>query len=61
MRKDKGAARASAERILGWPIARLAPCHGDPLELDAAGLAPHMTRLCGGRVEAPGAAAAAQT
>ncbi|HWO23794.1 MAG TPA: DUF4336 domain-containing protein [Kofleriaceae bacterium] len=49
MRKDRAAAQASAARILEWPIARLLPCHGDPIEIDAAGLAPHMTRLCGKR------------
>ena len=48
MRKDRDAARASAARILEWPIARLVPCHGEAIEIDAAGLAPHMTRLCGG-------------
>ncbi len=51
LRKDRAAARASVARILAWPIARVVPCHGDPIEIDAAGLAPHMTRLCGGRVE----------
>lgn len=50
LRKDRAAARASAERILAWPIARIAPCHGEPIELDAAGLAKHLTRMCGGRV-----------
>jgi hypothetical protein len=48
LRKDRAAARASAARILAWPIARVAPCHGEPIEIDAAGLAPHLTRLCGG-------------
>ncbi|HEU0035533.1 MAG TPA: hypothetical protein VFQ53_33210 [Kofleriaceae bacterium] len=47
LRKDKAAARASVERILAWPIARVAPCHGDAIEIDAAGLAPLMRRLCG--------------
>lgn len=50
LRKDRGAARASVARMMEWPIARLAPCHGEPAEIDAAGLAGHMTRLCGGRV-----------
>lgn len=53
LRTDRRAARESAERMLAWPIARVAPCHGDPVELDAAGFAPHLTRLCGGRVAAP--------
>lgn len=52
LRKDRVAARASAARILEWPIARVAPCHGDPIEIDAAGVAKHLTRLCGGRIEA---------
>ena len=51
LRKDRSAARASVSRILAWPIARIAPCHGEPVEIDPAGLAKHMTRLCGGRVE----------
>ena len=51
LRKDRAAARASVDRILGWPIARIAPCHGPAVELDAAGLAARMTRLYGGRIE----------
>ena len=50
LRKDRDAARASVARLLEWPIARVAPCHGEPAEIDGAGLAGHMTRLCGGRV-----------
>lgn len=50
-RKDKAAARASAARILAWPIARVAPCHGRAVEIDAAGLAGHLVRLCGGRAD----------
>lgn len=50
LRKDRGAARASVERIRKWPIARIAPCHGEAVEIDAAGFAKEMTRLCGGRV-----------
>jgi hypothetical protein len=52
LRKDRAAARASVARILEWPIARVAPCHGEPAEIDAAGLGKLMTRLCGGRVDA---------
>lgn len=51
LRKDRAAARASVDRILGWPITRIAPCHGPAVEIDAAGLAERMTRLYGGRVE----------
>jgi hypothetical protein len=50
LRKDRAAARASVERILGWPIARVAVCHGLPAQIDAAGLAPLMARLYGGPV-----------
>jgi hypothetical protein len=53
LRKDRAAARASAARILAWPIARIAPCHGDPVAIDAAGLATRMSRLHGGRIAAP--------
>ena len=38
-RKDKAAARASVERVLAWPIQRVAFCHGEPVAIDAAGLA----------------------
>lgn len=37
--KDKAAARASVERILAWPIERVAFCHGEPVAIDSAGLA----------------------
>ena len=53
LRTDRAAARASAHHILEWPIARVAPCHGTPIEIDAAAFAPHLTRLCGARIEAP--------
>jgi hypothetical protein len=38
-RKDKAAARASVERVLAWPIRRIAFCHGESVEMDSAGLA----------------------
>jgi hypothetical protein len=38
-RKDKAASRASVERILAWPIKRVAFCHGDSVVIDGAGLA----------------------
>jgi hypothetical protein len=53
-RKDRAAARASVDRILGWPVARVAMCHGAPIEIDAAGLALRMTRLYGGPVPRAG-------
>lgn len=58
MRRDRAAARASVERILAWPIARVVPCHGEPLAVDAATLATRMTRICGGRIALPLAAGA---
>lgn len=33
--RDRAAAGASARRILGWPIQRMVPCHGDVLSDDA--------------------------
>ncbi len=38
-RKDKAAARASVERVLAWPIQRLAFCHGESVAIDSAALA----------------------
>ena len=38
-RKDKAAARASVERVLAWPIQRVAFCHGESVVMDAAALA----------------------
>jgi len=38
-RKDKAAARASVERVLAWPIQRVAFCHGEAVATDSAGLA----------------------
>ena len=46
-RRDRAAARASLTRILAWPIAQIAPCHGEPCAIDAAGLAARATRLAG--------------
>ena len=48
--RDRAAARASLDKILAWPIARIAPAHGAPAELDAAALASLVTRAYGGRV-----------
>jgi hypothetical protein len=38
-RKDKAAARASVERVLAWPIQRVAFCHGESVAIDPAALA----------------------
>jgi hypothetical protein len=48
--RDRAAARASIDRILRWPIARVVPVHGEPCEIDAAGLAPRLSRAYGGAV-----------
>ena len=48
-RKDKRAARASIDRVLAWPIAQVAPCHGEPCAADADALAGLVTRAYGGR------------
>jgi len=37
-RKDKAAARAAMERVLAWPIQRVAFCHGDSVAIDSTGL-----------------------
>ena len=47
-RDDLAAARASVDRILAWPIQQVAPCHGEPIAVDADGLAPCLSRLYGG-------------
>lgn len=44
-RRDRDAAQASVERVLSWPITQVAPCHGEPCPIDAAALAPRLTRL----------------
>jgi hypothetical protein len=48
-RRDRAAARASVERILAWPIAQVAPCHGEPCPIDSKALAPLLYRLAGRR------------
>jgi hypothetical protein len=47
-RKDKDAIRASLDRVLAWPIARVVPCHGEVAELTSAELAPRLARGYGG-------------
>jgi hypothetical protein len=34
-RKDRDALRAALDRVLAWPLARLAPCHGAPTPVTA--------------------------
>jgi hypothetical protein len=57
LRRDRAAARGSIERILAWPIARIAPCHGEPIEIDAAALATRFRRIWGGPIAAAALAA----
>src|SRR5262249_46998696 len=47
-RKDRGAARASIDRVLAWPIARVVPCHGEVAEITAGELGPKLSRVYGG-------------
>jgi hypothetical protein len=51
--RDRAAARASIERLLAWPIERVAPCHGDVVAIDAAAFAPKLSRAYGGSVPVP--------
>lgn len=48
--RDRPAARASIDRMLGWPITTIAPVHGDAVAMSAATLAPKLSRSYGGRV-----------
>jgi len=48
--RDRAAARTSIDRILRWPIARVAPAHGEVQAIDAATLAGKLSRAYGGRV-----------
>ncbi|HTJ42902.1 MAG TPA: DUF4336 domain-containing protein [Kofleriaceae bacterium] len=48
LRRDRAAARGSVDRILAWPIERVAPCHGEAIAIDARGLARVVTRVYGG-------------
>lgn len=47
--KDRAAVRASIDRLLGWPIAAVLPVHGEAAAIDAAALAPKLSRAYGGR------------
>jgi hypothetical protein len=48
--KDKTAARASIDRVLGWPIATILPAHGESVAVTAADLAPKLARSYKGPV-----------
>ncbi len=51
--KDRAALRASIDRVLGWPIAVVLPAHGDAVTIDAAHLAPKLSRSYGRHVAVP--------
>ena len=46
--RDRAATRASLDRVLAWPIQRVAPCHGEVAAIDRAGLAQKLSRAYGG-------------
>ncbi len=46
-RKDRTAVRAALDTILAWPIAQVAPCHGDPMAVTADALRGVMGRAYG--------------
>lgn len=46
--RDRAAARTSIDRVLAWPIQRIAPVHGEPIEIDARAFAPNVARAYGG-------------
>lgn len=46
--KDRAATRSSLDRVLGWPIQRVAPVHGVPVDVTTPELAGRMTRAYGG-------------
>ena len=46
-RKDRAALRAALERVCAWPIAQVAPCHGEPVAVTAAELHVLMRRAYG--------------
>lgn len=50
--KDRAAVRASIDRVLAWPIRIVLPVHGEPVAIDAAALAPKLSRAYGRRVTA---------
>jgi hypothetical protein len=46
--RDRAAARASIDRVLAWPIQRVAPVHGEAIEIDSSAFAPRVARAYGG-------------
>jgi glyoxylase-like metal-dependent hydrolase (beta-lactamase superfamily II) len=46
-RRDRAALRAALDRVLAWPVAQVAPCHGNPVAVTAAELAAVMRRAYG--------------
>jgi hypothetical protein len=47
-RRSRADARRSIDRILDWPIARVAPCHGPACEIDSRALGTVLARAYGG-------------
>lgn len=45
--RDRAAARASIDRVLAWPIQRIAPVHGEAIEIEALAFAPKLARAYG--------------
>jgi hypothetical protein len=48
LRQSRAEARRSIDRILDWPIARVAPCHGPACEIDSRALGAVLARVYGG-------------
>lgn len=48
--RERSATRASIERVLGWPIATIAPTHGEAVTIGPQALEPKLERSYGGRV-----------
>jgi hypothetical protein len=45
--RDRAAARASIDRVLGWSIQRVSPVHGEPIDIDTSSFAPTVSRAYG--------------
>jgi glyoxylase-like metal-dependent hydrolase (beta-lactamase superfamily II) len=48
LRRSRADARRSIDRILDWPIGRVAPCHGPACEIDSRALGAVLARAYGG-------------
>jgi hypothetical protein len=45
--RDRAAARASIDRVLGWSIRRVSPVHGESIDIDTSSFAPTVSRAYG--------------